>query len=236
MGHADGHRADTGTGQAADDIGNPRPARAHIHRHAGEGIDQADDIGTRLFGRSRRHPDIGNVRGQLNDQGLARPAANRTDNRRRRQGIRAKHNPALFHIRAGNVHFKGRHPFDIIEARRNFGILVAGIAKKIGDHRRVVLAQKRHFIADKGINPHILQSNRIKHAAHGFGNARRRIPRLGVKGQPLGDNGTQTIQIEIGRKLFTITKGARSGHHRVTQFQTRNFYRQRRLAAPRFGG
>ena len=70
--HPHGDRPDRRTAEAADDVGQPRPAGLDVDGHRQERVHERDRVGAGLLGGAGERRDVGDVRRQLRESPAAR--------------------------------------------------------------------------------------------------------------------------------------------------------------------
>src|SRR5260370_13151544 len=102
-------------------------------------------------------------------------------------------------------------------------VLAEGVAKDVGDDRRIVFSQYREFFGYEGSDPNILEPNGVEHSGGG-----REKPGGGgaldrFAGKALGDEAAKAVQVNKMVEFEALTEGSAGGENRIPQTQRANF-------------
>ena len=137
--------------------------------------------------------------------------------------ILTERDSALFDIRAGNVDLQHIDRL-ICQTLYNLTVIFGGFSTYVYNDLCIIFFQKRNVSGDKHINPRILQTNGIEHAAVYFRNTRSRVTRPRNVCHTFGDYRAQTVQVYKFRKFLTGTEGTGGNHNRIVKCYSCNRY------------
>jgi hypothetical protein len=131
---------------------------------------------------------------------------------------------APFYIGTGNIEFVPGNSFRLLEPTNNRQIVVQTVAKDVHDYLCVVFSQQRQLVSKESLDSDVLQANRVEHSRRGLANAGRGRPLHRLSRDALGDDPTQSVQIEQMGKLYPISKRPTRGNDGIAQAQSANLY------------
>ncbi len=102
--------------------------------------------------------------------------------------------------------------------------VLEGVAKDVGDDRRIEFSQYREFFDYEGADPDVLEANGVEHPGGGGVEPWGGGPFDGFARKPLGDETSQAVQVNQVGEFEAVTEGSAGGENRVPQAQRANFY------------
>ena len=218
--------------QPAGPVRQHKGSSSHIDLHTGDGVDHRQRIRAARLRRLRNLPDIGHVRAQLHDHRLPSRLFHRRCDLLDRRGIRSERDPALLHVRAGNVDFQKIRAFFVREPPHTIDVLPRAVSANIHNHLRVKLLQELQIPLRKCLLPRILKANGIQHPGGCLADSRGRVSRPRNGGHAFRHNRTKPVQINKFRKLLSGPEGSGRRHDRVLQQNSGNLHTHIRLHIP----
>ena len=134
---------------------------------------------------------------------------------RRKLRVLPEEDAPVFHVGAGNVHFKPGNPFLGGEDGGKLAELVRRCGVKVGDDRRFVPRQAGELVLEEGFHAVVLQAHGIEHPAGRFRHAGQRVAGPGPQGKPLDHDAAEMGQVAVGGELHPVAEGARGRQHRI---------------------
>ena len=218
--------------QSACPVRQRKSSSSHIDLHPGDGIDHRQRIRAARLRRLRDLPDIGHVRAQLHDHRLPGRLFHRRCDLLDRPGIRSERDPALLHVRAGNVDFQKIRAFFVREPPHTIDVLLRAVSADIHDHLRVKLLQEPQIPLRKCLLSGILKTDGIQHPGGCLADSRGRVTRPRNRGHALRHNRAKPVQIDKFRKFLSGPEGSGRRHDRVLQQNPGNLHTHIRLHIP----
>ena len=130
----------------------------------------------------------------------------------------------MFRVRARDVHLISRDAFALVQRARHLLVVLAGIAKDVGDDDDVFLAaQLGEFLVQECAHADVLQADRIQHSGGSLKDARRRIARHGLARKPFHHEAAQLFQAHDVFELDAVAKGPAGGDHGVLESNAAEF-------------
>src|SRR5256884_5373405 len=213
---------DGGPGEAPLHVADHGAPRAHVDRHAHDGVDHRERVRARLDAAARVLADVGLIRRELGDEGLPRHAAARGPHPRGTAPEAAEGHPAFLHVRAGDVDFHGIDP-RLIEAPRDLDVLLDGGTADVCDEARLAEVELREDAAHYLIDPGVLQPDGIQHAGRSLVHPVRGIAEARLAGRALEHDGAGVAVREAldPGVLLAEADAAREQHDRRGEIEAR---------------
>ena len=137
--------------------------------------------------------------------------------------ILSEGNAAFLYIWAGNIDLQQIHRL-LRQTLYHLTVIFFTLSADIDDDLRIILLQEGNISFYKYINPRVLQTNGIEHAASGLCDSRCRIARPRHICHTLGHYGTQCSQIIKFTVLSTGSKGSGCSHDWIFKLHTCDGY------------
>ena len=200
---------------------------AQINAHTKHGVDQADAVRSRVLAGFGDGHNVGDVGGELDDNGLA---CDLFHCRRHLCGsfrAGAEAHAAAVDVGAADVDLQPAHLFLLVQSFAGVGVIRHGKAGDVG-HDRFVKAgfQLREFFGNDLLHAGILQPHGVDHAACTLGNAGGGISEAGFFCGSLEGEGTEAVDVIQFGKFVAVTKGAGGGDDRIVQLNAAEIHAQ----------
>src|SRR6266852_7547123 len=219
-------RFDGRPGQASRQASQPRLPRPVVDRHRGVGVCYREGIRTGSFCRAGYKSNICNQRRELHpERSLSGPSGCPND-LRDHNGVTPKLHPSFLHIGAGDVQLVPGQPIGIFQDLDDLGVVLHGVAKYIGNDRRIKFSQYREFFGHECPNPYVLEPHGIQHPRWGLTKPRPRSTFHRFAGETFGDEAAEGVQIYKVGKFEAVSEGSTGGENGIPQAQRANLHAQ----------
>ncbi len=162
--------------------------------------------------------DAGHVGRQLGDDRCGRGAAAVGDEPLAHGRIGAEID-AAGDVRAGDVQLQGGDAGEAVEPGRHGHEFVVRAAGNADDDRHAERCQVRQVVRDEGLDPVVIQADRVEHASGRLDGAPRGVAGPRLLGDRLRQNTAEAVEIDETGHFAGVAERARSDEDRIRQPQ-----------------
>src|SRR5580704_10362870 len=152
------------TGESSSLVPQVRLPAAGINCHGWISVCHCQGIGPGFLGSPGDKSNVCNEGGELDPEGTfgsGLPAC--AHNFRDAGGIATELHAPPLDVRAGDVQLIACQPVGVLQDADHLDIVLEGVAKDVGDDRRIEFSQYREFFGYEGSHAHILEPDGVEH-------------------------------------------------------------------------